>query len=441
MRKFFVLSIALAVGVVLLGAPGGLAQSERPVYLLKAEGPVTPAMAEYLERGLQQAQSAGAEAVVFQLDTPGGAIDTMNRMVQAIRGSSVPVIVYVAPRGAIAGSAGTVITLAGHAAAMAPETAIGAASPVGGQGEDLGETVQEKAKEILKATVRSLASRRGEEAVELAEATIEEARAASAEEALEVGLIDYIADDLQDLLRQADGATLEVGGRQRTIMTADAPVVEVEQSLIERLLQALTNPNIVFLLLAIGVQSLLIELSNPGGWIAGFIGVVSLALAGYGLGVLPVNWFGLIFVATAFVLFLMEINAATHGVLAAAGLGSLIIGALVLFNSPNTPGFMRVSIPAVLSIALLTGGTFLFIVTFALRAQRQPVTTGAEGLIGRTAIVRSRLAPQGTVHVAGELWSAQLAEGSDPQERGEEVEIVGVERLRLLVKPVARPSG
>lgn len=445
MKKRLGLLISWALALAFVGgmvfAASGSAQAERSVVLLRARGPITPAMAEYLERGLRRATQRQAEAVVFQLDTPGGAVDTMNRMVQSIRGSSVPVVIYVAPRGAIAGSAGTVITLAGHAAAMAPETAIGAASPVGGQGEDLNETLEEKTKEILKATVRSLAARRGPEAVELAEATIEEATAASAEEALEVGLVDFIADDVPELLEQLDGFSVEVEGSERVLNTSGAEIVEIEQSFIEQLLQAMTNPNLVFLLLAIGVQSILIELSNPGGWIAGVIGVSCLALAIYGLGILPVNWFGLIFIVVAFVLFLMELNTPTHGALAAAGLVSLIVGALVLFNSPGTPEFLRVSLPAVLAVAVLTGGTFLFLVGFALRALRRPATTGAEGLVGRTAVVRSRLAPRGTVGVAGELWSAELEEGADPLEVGDEVEIVAVDRLRLTVKAKSPPSS
>ena len=242
------------------------AQAERTVFLLTARGPLTPAMAEYLDRGLALAEQEGAGAVILQLDTPGGSVELMNRMVQAIRGSRVPIIVYVAPRGAMAASAGTVITLAGHAAAMAPETAIGAASPVGSQGEDLGETIEAKVKEILKATVRSLASRRGPEAVALAEATIDEARAVSSDEALAAGLIDFVASDLDDLLAQLDGFTVSMPDGPQVLATAGAQMVEVPQSFIEQLLQALTNPNIVCLLLSIGVQALLIELSSPGGW-------------------------------------------------------------------------------------------------------------------------------------------------------------------------------
>lgn len=419
---------------------GSLAQDERQVYLLQATGPITPAMAEYLERGIGLASEAGAEALVFQLDTPGGAVDVMNRMVQTIRASEVPVIVYIAPRGAIAGSAGTVITLAGHAAAMAPETAIGAASPVGGQGEDLGETIEAKQKEILKATARGLAARRGEAAVQLAEATIEEAKAASAAEALEVNLIDVIADDVPSLLGELDGLSVVVNDQEMPLRTESASVVTLRQTLIEQLLQALTNPTLVFLLLTLGVQAVLIELSSPGGWVAGFIGVVALALAGYGLGILPVNWFGLIFVATAFALFLLEIKATTHGALALAGLGSLTVGALVLFNSPGTPEFLRISLPAVLAVTLGTGAIFLFIVGFAIRAQRRPVEVGAESLLAQQVPARTDIDPVGRVHVAGELWSAELEEGSAAVAAGQTVEIVAVEGLKLIVRAV-EPSG
>jgi membrane-bound serine protease (ClpP class) len=411
------------------------------IYLLTAKGAVTPAMAEYLDRGLERAEREGAEALVFQLDTPGGSVDLMNRMVQRIRNTRVPVIVYIAPRGAMAGSAGTVITLAGHAAAMAPETAIGAASPVGGQGEDLGETIETKQKEILKATVRSLASRRGEEATALAEATIEEAVAVSAKEALDVGLIDFIATDVYDLLSQLDGFSVEMLEGELLLNTEGAQIVEFPQSFIEQFLQVLTNPNVSFLLLTVGVQAILIEISAPGGWVAGFIGVVCLALGTYGLGILPVNWFGLIFLITAFVLFVLDIKAPTHGALTAAGLASFIIGSLVLFNSPGTPSFQRVSIPLVVGVGIATGAFFLTVLTFALRAQRRPVEVGAEALIGRIGETRTPLAPQGMIHVAGELWSAVIEPGTSELKVGERVEVIGVEGLRLRVRPVVRKSS
>lgn len=410
------------------------AQAERKVLILRAQGPLTPAMVEYLERGLERADSEDYLALVFQLDTPGGSVDLMNRMVQLIRASEVPVVIYIAPRGAMAGSAGTVITLAGHAAAMAPETAIGAASPVGGQGEDLGETIETKQKEILKATVRSLASRRGEDAVELAEATIEAALAASAEEALEVGLIDFIATDIEDLIQQLDGFEVSLGDKPYMLRTSDAQVDELSQSFIEQFLQVLTNPNVTFLLLTVGVQAILIEISSPGGWVAGFIGVVSLALGTYGLGVLPVNWFGLVFLATAFVLFLLDIKAPTHGALTAAGVASLVIGALVLFNSPSTPSFQRVSIPLIFGVAIATALFFTTVLTFALRAQRRPIEVGAEALVGRVGESRSALDPSGMVHVAGELWTASIELGAEPIRTGERVEVVKVDGLKLVVR-------
>ncbi|MBM3122587.1 MAG: nodulation protein NfeD, partial [Chloroflexi bacterium] len=285
--------LGILLGVLLfLGASQSAAgQSGAAVLVLQARGPLTPAMAEYLDRGLRLAETREAEAVVLQLDTPGGSIDLMSRMVQSIRASRVPVIVYVAPRGAMAGSAGTVIALAGHAAAMAPETAIGAASPVGGQGEDLDPTLEAKTKEILKAQVRALAERRGAQAVTLAEAAIDSARAASASEALDAHLVDAIASDVPDLLRQLEGTSVEVDGQARVLHTAWAFPQAISQTLTEQLLQILTNPNIVLLLMTVGVQAILIEISSPGGWAAGFIGVICLALGGYGLGILDVNWF------------------------------------------------------------------------------------------------------------------------------------------------------
>ena len=433
-RKRF--SIFVLVIVLILLFPFDVhSESHRKIILLEAEGPLTPVMVEYLERGINKAERENAEAVIFQFDTPGGQIDHMNRMVQAIRASEVPVVVYIAPRGAIAGSAGLIIVLSGHVAAMAPETAIGASSPVSSQGEDLGETIETKEKEILKAEVRSLTTRRGPEAVALAEAAIEDAKAASVDEALQAGLIDIVAVDLDDLLVQLDGYQVELATGERELRTRDAEIVLVPQNFIEEFLNTLTNPNIVFILLTVGVQAILIEISSPGGWVAGFIGVVCLALGTYGIGVLPVNWFGLIFLATSFVLFFLDIKAPTHGALTAAGIASFIVGALVLFNSPGTPDFQQVSVPLVFGSAIATAAGFIFIISFAIRAQRRPVQVGAEALIGEEGFAKSMLDPAGTIHVAGELWSAQLEPGSTPILEGQSIKVVGVEGLRLIVAP------
>jgi membrane-bound serine protease (ClpP class) len=439
MRKGRWILLALLAAVGLAASP---LQTEAPqVLLLRATGALTPAMAEYLERGLETADRQGADAVVLQLDTPGGSIELMNRMVEAIRASRTPVIVYVAPRGAMAGSAGTVISLAGHALAMAPETAIGAASPVGPQGEDLGQTLEAKAKEILRATVRGLAARRGPTAVALAESAIESARAASAEEALRAGMIDIIAEPLEAVLDSLDGFQVEMTSGPVVLHTRGALVTELSPTLIEQLLGALTNPNIVFLLLALGVQAILIELSSPGGWVAGFVGVSALALGAYGLGILPVNWFGLIFLGTSFVLFILDLKAPTHGALTAAGLASFVVGALVLFNSPATPDFQRVSVPLVVGVAVAMAAAFAVILTFVVRAQRRPVGVGGGTLIGRIGQVRTALEPVGQVQVAGELWSAELEDGAPPVATGERVTVLRVEGLRLRVRRLDRPGG
>jgi membrane-bound serine protease (ClpP class) len=406
----------------------------RLAIVLTIDGAITPATQEYLSRGIRVAEQRAAEVIILQLNTPGGGLDPMKTMAQDIRASSVPVVVYVSPRGAWAASAGTVITLAGHAAAMAPETAIGAASPVGSQGENLASTEETKAKEAMKALVRSYTERRRPEAVALAEETIESAKAASATEALQVGLVDFIANDLEDLLNQLDGYTVQMASGPRTLHTAGAVTEEVPMSLIEQLLEVLTNPNIVFLLLSIGVQAVFIELSSPGGWVSGFIGVVCLALAAYGMGVLSVNWFGLVFLVIAFVLFIVDIKAPTHGGLTAAGIGSFIVGALVLFNSPGTPQFQRVSLPLVILVGIITGLLFAIIIGFALRAQKRPIITGQEGLRGQTGIARTAIDPTGQVQAGSELWTAELAEGQGRIRKGERVEIVKVEGLRVKVR-------
>jgi membrane-bound serine protease (ClpP class) len=435
--------ILLILAVILLSFQPALAlsgrgaQSDEPLVLvLNAEGAVTSAMREYIERGLGTAAQRNADLVVLQLNTPGGDLNITQEIVTIIRGSEIPVVVYVTPRGAWAGSAGTIITLAGHAAAMAPETAIGAASPVGGQGEDLGETLEAKAKEITKAMVRSLAERRGSKAVELAEATIETAKAASSNEALEAGLIDFVAEDLDDLLEQLDGFEVEMADGPLTLATGDATTEEVAVTFIEQLLAMLVNPNIVFLLLTVGVQAILIEIGSPGGWVAGFIGVVCLALAAYGLGVLPVNWFGLIFIITSFVLFILDIKAPTHGALTAAGIGSFIVGALVLFNSPGTPQFQRVSIPLVVVVGLLTGALFGVLVGFGIRALRTPIRAGREAIVGKTGTATTAFRPTGQVQVGSELWTAEADEESRKIRKGDPVEVVEVKGLRLKVRKI-----
>jgi membrane-bound serine protease (ClpP class) len=408
------------------------------VLILTINGAISPATQQYLSRGLQTGEQNGDELIILQLNTPGGDIDSLNKMVQDIRASTVPVVVYVAPRGSWAASAGTIITLAGHAAAMAPETAIGAASPVGSQGQDLSTTEQAKTKEIMDATVRSLAEHRGAQAIALAQATIDSAKAVSATEAHNAGLVDFIASDDSDLLKQLDGFTVQMASGPRTLHTSGAVTDVLGMSLIEQFLGMLIDPNVVFILLAIGVQALLIELTHPGGWVPGFIGAVCLVMAVYGFGLLPVNWFGLIFILAAFILFILDIKAPTHGALTVTGVVSFIVGALVLFNSPGTPQFQRVSLPLVISVGVVIGLIFAVILGYALRAQSRPVITGGEGLRGQFGFATTDFNPGGQVQTESELWSADLAEGSGRVRKGDRVEVVKVDGLRLKVRKVDR---
>jgi membrane-bound serine protease (ClpP class) len=430
--------LLIFIAALLLAFQPVHAQNQAPLaIIMTADGPIMPPMLEYVKRGIQIADRQSAEVLVIQLNTPGGSIDTMLEIIREIRASNVPVVVYVAPKNAIAGSAGAMITMAGHVSAMAPETSIGASSPISGSGENLTSTAEEKAKEITKAAIRPLVTPRGEEALALAEAMVDEAKAATADEALKVNLIDFVADDLEDLLQMLDGFTIQMNDGARTINTTNVETSPLNMSFIEEFLLFLTDPNIAFLLLAIGVQAVLIEISSPGGWVAGFIGVVCLTLAVYGMGVLPVNWFGIIFLLTAFVLFILDIKAPTHGALTTAGVASFIIGALVLFNSPGVPQFQRVSVPLVVATGFTIGLLFMVMLVYALRALKVPIRAGVESLVGKTGTARTLVeAGGGQVQLGSELWSAESVDTTEPIGKGDRVEVVEVKGLRLKVRKI-----
>lgn len=332
--------------------------------------------------------------------------------------------------------------MAGHASAMAPETVIGAASPVGENGVDLEETLFRKISEDLKATVRNLTAQRSDAASSLAEEMIEDARAVTAQEALEIGLIDAVADDVPDLLNQLDGLTVFVNDQPLVLDTNDVSQHNLPPNLIEQLLFALVNPILLGILLTLGVQAILIEISSPGGWVAGLIGVLAIGIALYGLGQLPVNWLGIGLIIVAFVLFLLEVKAVSHGALALTGAIVLIAGLLVLFNSPGTPNFLSISIPAAIAVGGATALFFIFIMSKALGAQRGHPVTGAEGLIGQKGPVRSSLtspeykAPySGMVLIAGELWQAQSDEELN---KGEVAVVTAVNGVTLQVSKAGK---
>jgi len=426
--------------LVFLISAGLVRAQESEFLVVEISGPVTPAMASYFERAIDAATESGASGVVIILDTPGGSIDTTLDIVRLFRNASVPIIVFVGPAGAQAASAGSIITAAAHAAGMAPETVIGAASPVDGSGADIGETLFKKISEDLKATMRNLTERRGQTAVNLAEAMIDDAKAVTAKEALEANLIDAIAPDVPILLENIDGLILIVDGKEIVLESAEATTSPFSMSAVEQILHALSNPLLIGILLTIGVQALLIELSSPGGWAAGFIGVVFLALALYGLGTLPANWFGLALIILAFILFILEVKSPSTGILAFVGIITFLVGLLVLFNSPGTPNFARISISGAVAITLFTAGFFIFIIAKVVRVQSKAPITGLKSMVGQVGPVRSDLESDdddnfsGIVLVNGELWRAYSDEAV---ERGENVVVKSVDGFTLRVKKVA----
>jgi membrane-bound serine protease (ClpP class) len=421
--SWLLLFLALTLSAVGVGA-----QTDGAVKLAVFKGPVTPVLASYLDRAIDDAEASGASALVLQLDTPGGSVDITKGITQRMTSSTVPIIVYVAPRGAHAGSAGTFITLAGHLAAMAPGSSIGAASPVGSEGTDLPETLKKKATNILVADIKNLAARRGDKAVDWAQKAVSEAVAATADEALALGVVDAVAKDVPDLLRQLDGRTVTVAGEQVVLDLADRPVEPVPLGPFENFLNVITSPALAAILLTLGLNAILFEISSPGGYAAGIIGVICLLLAVYALGTLEANWTGLGFIVVAFVLFVLDIKAPTHGALTVGGILSFVLGAFLLFNT----GELQVPWVTIIGLALGTGAFFAFAVAKSVAAQRRRPVTGFEGLVGQTAVVRQALEPEGMVLVEGELWRAESESG--PLAVGDKVVVAGRDGYRLRVR-------
>jgi len=437
-RRRLLLAFYAALVALSIAAPAlSHAQEAGQVKVLRVEGPITPVVAEFIERGIDAAELEGANALIIVLDTPGGSVEVTRRVTRRMTEAQVPVVVYVAPEGAHAASAGTFVVLAAHVAAMAPGTSVGAAAPVAGGGEEMGETAKKKAVSILEADAEGLARRRGEDAVEWARKAVREAKAATEKEALALGVIDLIADDLGDLLKKLDGRQVELDGRTAVLETRGVSVQELTMNPMEQFLHLITNPNIAFILMTLGLNGILFELSSPGGYVAGIVGGICLLLGLYGLGVLEANWIGLFLIAVAFVLFILDVKAATHGVLTLGGVAAFILGALVLFESP----YYQISRWLIVGVAVATGGFFAFAVAKALRAQALQPTTGFEGMVGRVAEARTDLNPEGAVFLMGEWWDA-VAE-DPPISKGEKVVVVGREeglRLRVRRRDAAPPT-
>ncbi len=402
------------------------AQAEK-VALLKVTGTINPATAGYIARGIDAAAAEKAQCLILQLDTPGGLLDSTKDIVQSFYRSAIPVVVYVAPSGANATSAGCFITLASDVAAMAPNTSIGAAHPVaiGGGEEKHDDVMKEKLTNFTVSYIETIAQKRGRN-VEWAKSAVRESANITAEKALEIKVIEIIATDVPDLLQQLDGRTV----KERALKTAGAEVREIPMTAREQVLQMAWRPEVLMILMLIAVYGIIGEVSNPGGIIPGVVGVVALILALYMSAALPVNIAGLALIALAVGLFVAEAFTPSFGVLTGGGVIALFFGLLLSFDRADP--LFRLSFTFIIPATVVTAAFFIFIVAAGLRAQRLPVQTGREAMIGKTAPALTAITSEtGKIFVESETWNAA---SDTPIAAGQSVEIVGIDGLTLKVK-------
>lgn len=397
---------------------------------------IQPISEEYIARGIAEAARRGDQAVLIEINTPGGLVDSTRQIIEHITTSSVPVIIYVTPSGSRAASAGFFILESADIAAMAPGTNTGAAHPVVLGGGKMDDVMKEKMENDAAALMRSVASRRGRN-VEVAESTVRQSKSFTDQEALSQHLIDYVASSENDLLRQIDGKSFKrFNGQEVTLKAAGQPVSDFNMTLKERILAYLMDPNIAFLLLAIGALALYVEFNHPGAVIPGTVGVVFILVAAFALNLLPTRFAALVLILGAFALFAAEAKFASHGVLTIGGIVLLTLGGLLLVDSPIPE--MRVHLTTALAVSIPLGFITAFLMSIALKARRNKVVTGEEGLIGQTGVARTALAPQGKVFVRGELWDAVA---TTPLPVGQPVVVRKVDGLTLQVEPVASVVG
>ena len=398
------------------------------VQVLEVKGNIVPVVADYISRGIGEAEDSGATVCIITLDTPGGLLDSTERIVKRIMNARVPVVVYVSPHGAWAASAGTFITVSAHLSAMAPATSLGAAHPVS-VGEQMPEDVQKKATEYSAAWIESIAEERGRDP-SLVEAAVRESRSFTASEAFEKKLIDFQADDLDSVIKQINGRKVTLAdGSEVTINTEGAEVSKSDMTLAEKILQVISHPNMAYILLTLASIGLITEISNPGLIFPGVVGGICLFLAFYSLGVLNAYWAGLLLILLAFGLFVTEIFVPAYGILTSGGIVSLVIGSLILFSESEAS--MEFDKSLIVFVAIFMAGFVALLVWAAIRGQKRKVTTGREGMIGQVAEVKIALKPRGMVLVEGELWKAEMDEGQ--AHPGEEVIIQKVDNLKLTV--------
>ncbi|HEY94793.1 MAG TPA: nodulation protein NfeD [Dehalococcoidia bacterium] len=427
---FKILRILLFAGMLITGLAASTAQAATPsVHVLTVDGTIVPVIADYIDRGIGEAEDANADVCVIELNTPGGLLDTTEEIVQRIMNAHVPITVYVSPKGSWAASAGTFITLSAHIAAMTPGTTIGAAHPVTTGGEEISEDQMKKVTEFSAKWIRTIAEERNRN-MEEAQLAVTESKSFTDIDALEANLIDLRANSLEDLLFQINGREVTLAsGASVTINTEEHSTTRNEMSFIEKFLHAISDPNIAYILMSVGSIGIMAEIYNPGALFPGILGAICLLMAFYSLGVLDANIGGILLMLLALGLFVAEFFTPTFGILTAGGVTALVLGSLLLF--PDRPPVFRVNPWLIGVMSALFVGFFLFVIQRVIKSHRRQATTGWEELIGKPATVMMTLSPEGQVLFRGEHWKAVSEEGT--VEEGEQVIINKVENLKLYV--------
>ena len=441
---FLFVLFALALGLARYPLAAQQEANTGGIYVLTikndAIGPVTEA---YIVEGIEKAEKEGAQCLVLELDTPGGLVDSTEAIYKKFLSTSVPVIVYVYPSGGKAASAGAIIALAAHVAAMAPTTTIGSAHPVGAGSEEQGSTMDEKITNWLAATARTLAKERGRNE-KWAEEAVTKSKNSTADEALENHAIDLIAANLNDLLDKIEGRQVKVaGGVTVTLHTKGVPIRRIPMSSVREFMKVIGNPALAYIFLMLGILGIVYEFSNPGAIFPGVVGGICFIFALFALRVLPVNYAGILLIALAIGLFIADIKVTSHGILSVGGVTALLLGSLMLIDSskiaapdlsdPAIQRLFRIPWAVILTVTVTTASFFIFAVQAGIRAQKSKVTTGYQGLIGQVGTAKTVIDPTGTVVTDGAYWTAK-AEGGKSLEQGAEVQVVAVEGLTLTVK-------
>ncbi len=427
-----IIRILLLTGLLLGSFTAIVVQAATPkIDVLTIDGVINPVLTGYIERGIEQAEEDDAVALIIQMDTPGGLDTSMRDIIQNIINAKIPVVVYVSPSGARAASAGAFITLAGHVAVMSPSTAIGAATPVSLEGGEIPDDMKRKIINDAVAYIRSLAESHGRNA-EWAEKAVKEGVSATEREAFELNVVDMLAPNLDVLISQLDGRQLTmIDGSVVTLSTQGATVNHISMNWIESFLYAISDPNIAFILLSLASVGLLVEITTPGLGFPGIAGGISLILAFFSLGTLPVNIAGVILIVLAFGLFIIEIFTPTFGLFTSGGVASLVIGSLILFRGGGSPLF-QIDLWLIVTVVVVVVAMFVLVLNRVIRAHHRQARTGREDLLGKTAVVKVALDLEGTIFFRGERWAA-ISEGGRV-EPGEAVVIIKVDGLTLHVK-------